>query len=136
VSLGWGTNFPLNQNAQPVSYQITAKPSQRSVVMLSGSYIPGPGLGFETTNLQLSTPFGRDAALQFVSDLQWHGTEFFSNKVIYYTRTIGDCYQLMVLYSEASQSINVGVNLLAFPSRTATFAIGQPGSIIPSTFNF
>ena len=136
VALGWSTNFPLNMNAQPISYQITAKPSARSVVLLSGAYIPGPGLGFETTNLQLSTPFGRDAALQFVTDLQWKGPEFFSNKIIYYTRTIGDCYQVRVLYSEASRSVNVGLSLLAFPNQQATFAIGQPGPIIPSTFNF
>ncbi len=142
LSLGWATNFPLNQNAQPVSYQLTWRPSPRSVVLLSGSYIPGPGLGFETTNLQLSSPFGRDAAIQFVSDLNWHGAasggsgEFFANKVIYYTKTIGDCYQVQVLYAEASQSIGVGLSLLAFPNRTATFNIGQPGSIVPSTFNF
>lgn len=134
VSLGFSTNF--DGIAQPVSYQITARPSARSVVLLGGSFIPGPGLGFETTNLQLSTPFGRDASLQFVTDLQWKGPEFFSNKIIYYTRTIGNCYQLQVLYSEASQSVNVGLSLLAFPNQTATFAIGQSGSIIPSTFNF
>lgn len=134
VALGFSTNF--DGIAQPVSYQITARPSPRSVVLLGGSFIPGPGLGFETTNLQLSTPFGRDASLQFVTDLQWKGPEFFSNKIIYYTRTIGNCYQVQVLYSEASQSVNVGLSLLAFPNQTATFAIGQAGSIVPSTFNF
>jgi hypothetical protein len=136
VALGWATNFPLNQNAQPVSYQVTARPSARSAVILSGSYVPGPGLGFETTNLQLSTPFGRDASVQFVTDLQWKGPELFSNKIIYYTRTIGNCYQVRVLYSEASQSVNVGLSLLAFPNQTATFAIGQAGPIVPTTFNF
>ena len=73
VSLGLSTNF--DGMAQPVSYQIMARPSQRSVVLLSGSFVPGPGFGFETTNLQLSTPFGRDASLQFVTDLDWKGTE-------------------------------------------------------------
>lgn len=134
VALGFSTNF--DGIAQPVSYQVTARPSPRSVVLLGGSFIPGPGLGFETTNLQLSTPFGRDASLQFVTDIQWKGPEFFANKIIYYTRTIGNCYQVQVLYSEASQSVNVGLSLLAFPSQTATFSIGQGGSIIPSTFNF
>jgi hypothetical protein len=134
AAFGFSTNF--DGMAQPVSYQITARPSLRSVVLLSGSFIPGPGQGFETTNLQLSTPFGRDASLQFVTDLEWKGPELFSNKVLYYTRTIGNCYQLQLLYNEASQSINVGINLLAFPNQTATFAIGQPGAIIPSTFNF
>jgi hypothetical protein len=136
VSLGWATNFPLNMNAQPITYQITARPSPRSAVLLSGSYVPGPGLGFETTNLQLSTPFGRDAALQFVSDLQWKGPELFANKIIYYTKVIGNCYQVRVLYSEASRSVNMGLSLLAFPNQTATFAIGQSGPIIPTTFNF
>ncbi|MBV8375188.1 MAG: hypothetical protein JO302_06725 [Candidatus Eremiobacteraeota bacterium] len=136
VALGWATNFPLNMNAQPVTYQITARPSPRSVVLLSGAYTPGPGLGFETTNLQLSTPFGRDAALQFVSDIQWKGPEFFADKIFYYTRIIGNCYQVRVLYSEASRSINVGLSLLAFPNQTATFAIGQAGPVIPTTFNF
>jgi hypothetical protein len=133
-SLGYSTNF--DGVAQPWSYQLTARPSARSVVLLSGSFLPGPGQGFETTNLQLSTPFGRDASLQFVTDLQWKGGELFSDKVIYYTRTFGSCYQVQVLYSEASQAINVGLSLLAFPNQTATFAIGQPGQIVPSTFNF
>jgi hypothetical protein len=134
VALGYSTNF--DGIAQPVSYQITMRPSPRSVVLLGGSFIPGPGFGFETTNLQLSTPFGRDASIQFVTDLQWKGPEFFANKIIYYTRTIGNCYQVQVLYSEASQSVSVGLSLLAFPNQTEAFSIGQAGSIIPSTFNF
>jgi hypothetical protein len=134
VAVGYSTNF--DGVAQPLSYQITARPSARSLVLLGGSFIPGPGQGFLTTNLQLSTPFGRDASLQFVTDLEWKGPELFSNKIIYYTRTIGNCYQLQLLYNESAQSVNVGLSLLAFPNQTATFAIGQPGTIIPSTFNF
>lgn len=134
LALGFSTNF--DGMAQPVSYQLTARPSPRSVVLLSGSFVPGPGFGFETTNLQLSTPFGRDASIQFVTDLQWKGPELFSNKIIYYTRTIGNCYQIQLLYSEASQSISLGLSLLAFPNQTESFSIGQPGSIVPSTFNF
>jgi hypothetical protein len=137
-ALGWSTNF--NGLAQPLSYQLTARPSPRSVVMLAGSFIPGPGMGFETTNLQLSTPFGRDASLQFVTNINWRPSsglgEFFSNKIIYYTRTIGNCYQLMVLYNESQQAVNVGLNLLAFPSQAAVFNIGQPQQVIPTTFNF
>jgi hypothetical protein len=134
-SLGWVTNF--DGMAQPLSYQLTAKPSPRSVVLLSGSFIPGPGQGFETTNLQLSTPFGRDASLQFVTDLDWKGPgELVTDKIIYYTRTIGNCYQLLVLYNESQEQINVGLNLLAFPTQTAAFNIGQPQPVVPSTFNF
>lgn len=137
-SLGWSTNF--DGMAQPLSYQLSARPSPRSVVLLSGSFIPGGGMGFETTNLQLSTPFGRDASLQFVTNINWKpsvGTgEFFSDKIIYYTRTIGNCYQLLVLYNESQEAINVGLNLLAFPSQTAVFNIGQPQPVIPTSFNF
>lgn len=135
VSLGWSTNF--DGVAQPLSYQITARPSSRSVLLLSGSFIPGPGMGFETTNLQLSTPFGRDASLQFVTNINWKGPgEMIADKIIYYTRTIGNCYQLMVLYNESQQAINVGLNLLAFPTQTAVFQIGSPQPVVPTTFNF
>lgn len=133
-SLGWSTNF--DGVALPVSYQLTARPSARSVVLLSGSFIPGPGQGFETTNLQLSTPFGRDAALQFVTNVNWRGPEFFADKIIYYTRTIGNCYQLMVLYNESQAAVNIGLNVLAFPSQTAVFNIASPQPVVPTTFNF
>jgi hypothetical protein len=138
LSVGWTTNF--NGIAQPLSYQLTARPSPRSVVLLSGSFIPGPGMGFETTNLQLSTPFGRDASLQFVTNINWRPSlglgEFLADKIIYYTRTIGNCYQIMVLYNESQQAVNVGLNILAFPTQTAVFNIGQPQSVVPTSFNF
>jgi hypothetical protein len=137
-SLGWVTNF--NGIAQPLSYQLTARPSARSLVLVSGSFIPGAGQGFETTNLQLSTPFGRDASLQFVTDINWRpsitGGEFLADKIIYYTRTIGNCYQLMVLYNESQQAVNVGLNILAFPTQTAVFNIGEPQPVVPTSFNF
>lgn len=134
-SLGWTTNF--DGVAQPLSYQLSARPSPRSVLLLSGSFIPGPGQGFETTNLQLSTPFGRDASLQFVTNLNWKGPgEMIADKIIYYTRTIGNCYQLLVLYNESQAAINVGLNLLAFPTQTAVFQVGAPQQVVPTTFNF
>lgn len=135
LSVGYSTNF--DGIAQPVSYQLAARPSSRSIVLLSGSFIPGPGQGFTQSNLQFSTPFGRDASLQFVTNINWTGPgERFGDKIVYYTRTIGNCYQVQVLYSEASKLISVGLNLLAFPSQGAQFAIGQSGPIVPTTFNF
>jgi hypothetical protein len=135
ASVGWSTNF--DGIAQPLSYQLVARPSQRSFVSLTGSFIPGPQQGFETTNLQLSTPFGRDASLQFVTDINWWGPgEVFADKIIYYTRTIGNCYQVQVLYNESQQAVNIGLSLLAFPSTAATFSLGAPQPVIPSTFNF
>ena len=138
LSVGWTTNF--DGIAQPLSYQLTARPSPRSVVLVSGSFIPGPGQGFETTNLQFATPFGRDASLQFVTNINWRPSlglgQFFADKIIYYTRTFGNCYQLMVLYNESQQAVNVGLNLLAFPTQTAVFQIGSPQPVIPTSFNF
>ncbi len=127
-SVGYSTNF--DGVAQPVSYQITARPSPRSVVLLSGSFIPGPG-----SRLRNDEPAALDAVrprrIAAVRDGHQlaveRAGEFFSNKIIYYTRTIGNCYQVQVLYSESPQSINVGLNLLAFPNQTAMFAIAQPG---------
>jgi hypothetical protein len=42
----------------------------------------------------------------------------------------------LVLYNESQQAINVGLNLLAFPTQTAVFNIGQPQPVVPTTFNF
>lgn len=134
LSLGFSTSF--NALAQPVSYQLAARPSQRSFVLLGGSFQPGPGFGFATTNVQVAMPFGRDAALQLVTDVNWKNKGRLENKVLYYTRTIGDCYQVQALYNQSLKLITVSINLLAFPSRAATFGIGQSGPLIPSTFNF
>ena len=134
LALGFSTNF--NAMAQPVSYQLTARPTKRSVVLLGGSFQPGPGNGFASTNLQLATPFGRDASVQFISDVDWKNKGRLENKIVYYQRTIGDCYQLQALYNQSLKLITVSINLLAFPSRAATFGIGQSGPLIPSTFNF
>jgi hypothetical protein len=138
LSVGVSTDFLgyAPWTGEPISYQLAARPSSRSVVLLSGSYIPGPGNGFEQTQLQFSTPFGRGSQLQFVSTINWKEGERFQDKVIYYNRTIGDCYQVQVLYSEATRMVSVALNLLAFPSQAATFNLGQGGPIIPTTFNF
>jgi hypothetical protein len=136
VSLGFSTNF--DRMAQPVSYQLTARPLSRTVLLLAGSFLPGSGpqYGFPSTNMQLATPFGRDAEVQFLTDIDWRNKGRLENKVIYYTRTIGNCYQLQVLFNQSLKQVTMGVNLLAFPSRGATFGIGQSGPLIPSTFNF
>lgn len=134
ASIGYSTNF--DGIAQPISYQLTARPSQRSVVLLGGSFSPGPGNGFYTTNVQAAMPFGHDAQLQFVTDVDWKNGARLENKVVYYTKTIGDCYQLQALYNQAQKLVTVSVNLLAFPSKTATFNVGQSGPLIPTTFNY
>ncbi len=134
LSLGFATYF--NGQAQPVTYQLTAQPSPRSIVLLAGSFNPGPGNGFYTTNAQVALPLGPNTALQFVTDINWKMKGALQNKVIYLTKTIGGCYQLQALYNQSLKLVTVSINILAFPSQTATFSVGQSGPLIPTTFNF
>jgi hypothetical protein len=133
LSLNFNTLF--NGIAQPVIYDLTTRPSPRSYALLSGSFNPGPGQGFFPSTLQFSTPFGRGAFLQFMGTLDWKNKGRIENKSIYYSRIIGDCYQVQIAYNELSKQVNVTVNLLAFPSHAATFGLQTNGSIIPSSFN-
>jgi hypothetical protein len=134
VALGFSTNF--DAQAQPISYQLTAQPSPRSILLIGGSFIPGPYQGFELTNLQLSTPIGRDTSAQFVTTIDWKNHARLEQKVIYITRTIGNCYQLQALYNESQKLVTMQINILAFPTQGASFALGQGGPLIPTTFNF
>jgi hypothetical protein len=137
LALGFSTNF--DGLAQPVSYQFTAQPTSRSVLLLGGSFVPGNlngSGGFGTTNIQFSTPFGRDASVQFLGDINWKLNHRIEQKTIYYTRTIGNCYQLQALYNQAAKLVTLSINILAFPSKAATFNVGQSGPLIPTTFNF
>lgn len=133
-SLGFATNF--NALAQPVNYNLAVQPSPRSVVLIGGSFNPGSGQGFYSSNLQIGVPFGHDASIQFLTTVDWKNKGRLENKVIYYTKTIGNCYQLQLLYNQAQKAVNVSIDILAFPNHGATFNVGQSGSIIPTTFNF
>jgi len=134
LNFTWTTSF--NGLAQPVSYQLAARPTQQTYVALQGSYSPGPGLGFQSTNVQFSTPFGRGSWLQFVGDVDWTNHARIENKSIYYSRIIGDCYEIQMQYNENSRTVNVTMNLLAFPSYGTSFGLNTGGgSIIPSSFN-
>lgn len=128
-----GTSF--NQQAQPVTYQLTARPRRRTLVILGGYFSPGSGLGFGTTNLQLSTPFGRDGDVQFIADVDWHNHARILNKNIYFHRVIGNCYEIRVQYNENLKAVNVTLDLLAFPSRAATFGVDKNGPILPGGLN-
>lgn len=134
LTLNFTTSF--NGQAQPVGYQLASRPSTRSYVALQGSFVPGSGQGFTPTNVQFTTPFGRGSWLQFAGDLDWKNKGRIENKSVYYSRIIGDCYQLQLQYNENSRTVNFTVNLLAFPSESANFGINTAGgSIIPSSFN-
>lgn len=133
LSLSFNTSF--NRTAQPVQYQLAVRPSRRSYVALGGAFIPGPGNGFFSTNVQFSTPFGNGSTLQFIGDIDWKNKGRIINKSIYWSRIIGDCYQLQLQYNQAARQLNLTLNLLAFPSRGATFGLNSSGSIIPTSFN-
>lgn len=134
LTLNFTTSF--NRMAQPVGYQLATRPSPRSYVALQGSYVPGPSQGFTPTNVQFTTPFGRGSWLQFAGDLDWKNKGRIENKSVYYSRIIGDCYQIQIQYNQNSRTVNMTVNLLAFPSTAANFGISTSGgSIIPSSFN-
>ncbi len=134
LSLSFNTAF--NRAAQPVQYQLALRPSRRSYVALGGAFIPGSGNGFFSTNVQFSTPFGNGSTLQFIGDIDWKNKGRIINKSIYWSRIIGECYEIQLQYNQAARQLNLTVNLLAFPSHGATFGLNSTGSIIPTSFNF
>lgn len=133
LSLSFTTAF--NGIAQPVAYLLATRPSRRSFVQLQGSFFPGPGQGFNTTNVQFSTPFGRGSWLQFLGDIDWKNKARILNKSVYYSHIVGDCYEIQVQYNQNARQVNVTLSLLAFPSHAASFGLNTTGSIIPTSFN-
>ncbi len=135
----------FNRQAQPVTYTFIGHPSPRSYLSFQGSFNPGSGRGFSSTNVQVSTPIGRAQELQFTTDIDWNAgvnsgssafTRKLTNKNVYFRKIVGDCYEVRLQYNQASKQFSASFNLLAFPSRSAGFGIGQQGSIIPQNFNF
>jgi hypothetical protein len=135
LSLATGTNF--DRSAQPVSYQLTMKPSPRSYLVVGGFWSPGAGNGFGTTNVQVITPFGRDTSLQFTTNVDWKNKGRLEDKNIYLSKVIGNCYDLQFAYNQDLKQFNFNVVILAFPGQAAGFGFGgQPTPIIPQNFAF
>jgi hypothetical protein len=126
----------FNRTGQPLSYQLNLRPSSRSSLLLGGSYVPGPGNGFFTTNAQVVTPFGRGSDLQFSTNVDWKARGRLESKNVYYRRVIGDCYELLVGYNQDLKQITMTVEILAFPSHAASFGLQTQTSIIPGSLNF
>ena len=126
----------FNGHAQPLAYQLTSRPSKRSILLLGGSFSPGSGLGFSSTNVQLATPFGYAADLQFITDIDWKNKGRLINKNIYYHKVIGDCYEFRVQYNQNLKQVNVSIDILAFPSHAASFGVDKNGPIFPTSLNF
>ena len=133
LSLSFSTLFMAQ--AQPVSYVLTTRPSRRSYASISGTFNPGPGNGFFTTNFQTTTPFGRDSWLQFVGDFNWKEKGRIENKSIFYSHIIGNCYEFQVQYNQSASTVNVVLFILAFPSHAANFGLNYSGNVLPSSFN-
>ena len=135
LQLGFSTQF--NAMAQPVTYQLSARPTSRSIVIIGGAFSPGPGQGrgFGTTNVQFSTPLGYETNVNFIGNVDWAMHGRIENKAIYIDKIIGDCYDIKLQYNQDSRQVNVVLDLLAFPSHSTGFAIGgAAGSLIPSNF--
>ncbi|MBV8149999.1 MAG: hypothetical protein JOY59_00455, partial [Candidatus Eremiobacteraeota bacterium] len=129
LRLSDGTSF--NRQAQPLSYSFTMRPSQRSYFAFNGSYNPGPGNGFYTTQFQLITPFGYASDLQFAANADWKNKGRIIDKTIFYRKVIGNCYDIRISYNQDLKLVSLGFDLLAYPSHGLNFGLGTTGSIIP-----
>jgi hypothetical protein len=133
LTLTTGTGF--NHQAQPISYQLISRPSSRSYFSVGGSYLPGSGMGFYTTNIQVSTPFGRDQSLEFTSNIDWKNGARLEDKNIYFRKIVGNCYDIRVSYNQDLKAVNLSLDLLAFPSHGANFGyVSQQQAIFPQNF--
>ena len=122
-------------HAQPLTYQLTARPLRKTIFILGGAFVPGSGQGFSTTNFQLASPFGKFADIQFITDIDWKNKGRLINKNLYYHRIIGDCYEIRAQYNQNLKSVNVTLDILAFPSHAATFGVDKNGPILPGGLN-
>lgn len=133
LTLTTGTSF--DHTSQPISYQLISRPSSRSYLSVGGSYIPGMGNGFETTNLQVATPFGRDQQLEFTTNIDWKNKGRLEDKNIYFRKIVGNCYDIRLSYNQDLKAVNVSLDLLAFPSHGANFGfVSQQQAIFPQNF--
>jgi hypothetical protein len=140
VSLSSGTDF--DRQAQPISYQITAQPNLLTFLSIGGYWQPGPGQGFNTTNVQLVTPFGYDTSLQISTNVNWklNGPAKLADRNVYINKIIGKCYSLQLAYNQDLKQFFFTVTILAFPSQGLGGGIGlgggQSSSILPQNFAY
>ncbi len=132
LTLQTGTAF--NMSAQPIQYQLLARPSPLTSLVIGGAWSPGAGNGFNSTNVQVITPLSRTSDIQFSTFVDWKNKGRLESKTIYYRRVIGDCYEVRVSYNEALKSVALTLDILAFPSQALNFGLGQTTSIVPQSF--
>jgi len=126
----------FKRDAQPITYQLAFMPTNKTAVMLGGSYNPGPGNGFESTTIQISTPVGYESDIQFSTNADWKNKGRLNDKNIYFRKAIGECYEVDVAYNQDLKQVTLAVQLLAFPTQRLNFGLGQSGSIVPGSLNF
>jgi len=136
-SLQVETGTAFNRQAQALNYQLNVRPSPRSYVLLGGYYQPGPGLGFNQTNVQAITPFGKDTTLEFTTNIDWKNHNRLTDKNIYISRIIDECYNIQGSYNQDLKQFSFNFVILAFPGQGAGFGFGgQKTPIIPGNIAF
>lgn len=138
-SLSDGTSF--DRQAQGVTYQLNYRPSLKSYLIIGGFWTPGSGNGFNTTNVQAITPFGRDTSLEISTNVDWHNHNRLEDKNILLSRTVDNCYNLQATYNQDLKQFAFNFVILAFPGQAAGFGIGGTSSgginsIIPQNLSF
>jgi hypothetical protein len=126
----------FKRDAQPITYQLAFMPTIKTAVMVGGSYNPGPGNGFESTTVQISTPVGYESDIQFSTNADWKNKGRLNDKNVYFRKVIGECYEVDVAYNQDLRQVTLAVQLLAFPTQRLNFGLGQSGSIVPGSLNF
>lgn len=136
VQLATGTSF--NRQAQPLNYQIAVRPSPRSLLLLGGFYQPGPGNGFNQTNVQGIVPLGPYTDVQFSTNVDYKNKFRLIDKNFYLTKIIDCCYRLQGSYNQDLKQFNLTADLLAFPGQSTGFGLGgsQQQAILPQSFSF
>jgi hypothetical protein len=120
--------------AEPITYQLLTRPGRNISLLAGGTWTPGAGFGFDRTNLQIAAPIGRTADIQISTFVDWKNKARLESKNIYFRKIVGDCYEVRVAYNEDLKTVNVTIDLLAFPSQAVNFGLGQTTSIIPQSF--
>jgi len=111
------------------------RPSPLSSLSLSGNWTPGSGNGFDRTDVQIITPFGRTSDLQFATYVDWKNHMRLESKNIYIRQVIDDCYEFRISYDEDLKTVAVTLDILAFPSQGLNFGLGsQNSTVVPQSF--
>jgi hypothetical protein len=136
LSLSDGTNF--DRQGQPITYQLNYKPSPRAYLVVGGYYSPGPGNGFNTTNVQAITPLGKDTILELTTNVDWKNHMRLEDKNVYLSQIVDNCYQMQFTFNQDLKQFSFQVVILAFPQQGLGFGFGgaSSSSIIPQNLAF